>query len=92
MRMMVVMYNRAGDGPSTAPANLLAIVTRRLHLQGFIVSDHFDTMPEFVEIMLGWIKAGPVTWRQTVDHGLDRAPGAFLNLFSGGTSARCWSS
>ena len=34
--------------------------------------------------MLGWIEAGTVTWRQTVDHGLDRAPGAFLNLFSGG--------
>ncbi len=81
---MIAAYNRSGDGPSAAPANLLAIVTKRLQLQGFIVSDHFDTMPEFVETMLGWITAGTVTWRQTVDHGLEQAPGAFLKLFSGG--------
>ena len=57
---------------------------KRLRLQGFIVSDHFDQMPSFIEEMTGWIEAGQVTGRQTVDEGIERAPAAFLKLFSGG--------
>ncbi len=59
-------------------------VTKRLRLEGFIVSDHFDLMPGFVEQMAEWVAEGRVKWRQTVDEGIESAPGAFLKLFSGG--------
>ncbi len=77
---MISGYN----GEVRTPGNLFLAIPKRLKLQGFIVSDHFDRMPAFVKEMTGWIEAGHVTSRQTVDHGLEQAPAAFLKLFSGG--------
>ena len=59
-------------------------MTKRLRLEGFIVSDHFAMMPHFVERMAGWIADGVVRVHQTVEHGIENAPAAFLQLFSGG--------
>ena len=58
-------------------------VGKNLRLEGFIVSFHFDMMPQFVQDMAGWIKDGKVTWRETVDEGIENAPGAFIKLFTG---------
>jgi NADPH-dependent curcumin reductase CurA len=33
--------------------------------------------------MAEWIASGKVKRRETVDEGIDRAPGAFLKLFEG---------
>ena len=30
-----------------------------------------------------WIKAGKITWKETVEEGVERAPDAFIKLFSG---------
>jgi NADPH-dependent curcumin reductase CurA len=40
-------------------------------------------MDEFYRDMVGWLKSGAVTSRETVVEGLERMPGAFLGLFSG---------
>ena len=65
------------------PANIGLAVGRSLRLQGFIVSYFFDLMPAFIEEMAGWVAGGRVTWRQSVDEGIENAPAAFLKLFSG---------
>jgi hypothetical protein len=33
--------------------------------------------------MSGWIREGKVTWKETVEHGIENAPTAFLKLFKG---------
>ena len=33
--------------------------------------------------MAGWIKSGKVKWKETVEHGIENAPAAFLKLFNG---------
>ena len=33
--------------------------------------------------MAQWIGEGKIKWRETVDEGIENAPGAFLKLFSG---------
>jgi NADPH-dependent curcumin reductase CurA len=33
--------------------------------------------------MSEWIKAGKITWKETVEEGVERAPDAFIKLFSG---------
>ena len=38
--------------------------------------------------MGGWIAAGRVRWRQTVDEGIAAAPGAFIKLFRGGNTGK----
>ena len=53
-------------------------------MQGFIVSNHFDLLPDFIRDMSQWIKEGKIKWEETVEDGIERAPNAFLNLFTGG--------
>ncbi len=78
---MISQYNQA-EGAGTRQLRLA--VPKRLRLEGFIVSDHFDLMPQFVGRMAGWVADGTVKIHQTVDDGIESAPAAFLKLFSGG--------
>jgi NADPH-dependent curcumin reductase CurA len=40
-------------------------------------------MPAFVGDMAEWIKSGQLSWRETVDEGIEAAPEAFIKLFRG---------
>jgi NADPH-dependent curcumin reductase CurA len=40
-------------------------------------------MPEFQREMSTWIHEGKITWKETIEHGIENAPTAFLKLFSG---------
>ncbi len=77
----ISMYNETAPVPG--PSNLMLAVGKNLRLEGFIVSLHFDMMPAFVKDMADWAAAGKMTWRETIDVGIDKAPGAFLKLFTG---------
>ena len=50
---------------------------------GFIVSTHWAMMADFHRDLAAWVKSGKVTWKETVFEGLERAPEAFMGLFSG---------
>lgn len=78
---MISQYN--ATEPVKGPSNIMYVVGKRLRLEGFIVSDHFSMLPEFLKDMSGWIGSGKLKWRETVDEGVDAAPGAFLKLFKG---------
>ena len=71
------------SGAAKGPRHLANAITRSMRLQGFIVSNYFDMMPEYSREVAAWSASGEMTWRQTVVEGLDRAPEAFLKLFSG---------
>jgi NADPH-dependent curcumin reductase CurA len=77
---MISQYNEA---TSSGPRNLRLAVRKRLTLTGFIVSDHFDRLPQFYADMGAWIAAGQIKWEETVIDGLENAPMAFLGLFMG---------
>jgi NADPH-dependent curcumin reductase CurA len=40
-------------------------------------------MPEFQREMSRWIHEGKITWKETIEHGIENAPIAFLKLFKG---------
>lgn len=69
--------------PLPGPNNFFKIISKRLRMQGFIVSDHLDLQEEFARKMAGWIDEGHVTWEETITEGLENAGEAFLKLFSG---------
>ncbi len=69
--------------PSPGPNNLFLVVTRRLTMQGFIVSDHWEQMPRFLDDMGKWIANGRMHWQETVVDGLAAMPEAFIGLFRG---------
>lgn len=74
-------YN--AEDPQPGPRNLFRVITERLTIQGFIVSDHYDRRPQFLADMSGWIRQGQVKWQETIVEGLENAPQAFISLFTG---------
>jgi NADPH-dependent curcumin reductase CurA len=71
------------DRPAAGPNNLFLAVARRLTLQGFIVTDHWNLMPQFLTEMGGWIAEGRMHWHETIVEGIAAMPGAFIGLFRG---------
>jgi NADPH-dependent curcumin reductase CurA len=76
---MISQYNVAGM--PAGPRNLIFAVGKSIRLEGFIVANHFNLLPEFQKDMSGWIREGKVTWKETVEHGIENASTAFLKLF-----------
>ena len=77
----ISQYN-ATELPS-GPRNLFLVVTKRLRIEGFIVSDHFDRMPAFLGEVAPWVRDGSVRYRETVVDGIENAPAAFIGLLAG---------
>jgi NADPH-dependent curcumin reductase CurA len=69
--------------PPPGPRNLGFIVTKRLTLKGYIVSDHYDQLSQFYSDMRSWIDTGKMKWRETIIEGIENAPSAFIGLFKG---------
>jgi len=65
------------------PHNLGLVITKRLTLRGFIVSDYQDRAPAMIEDVSGWLRDGKLFHTETVVDGLDQAPSAFINLLRG---------
>lgn len=78
---MIDQYN--ATKPTHGPTNLSQILIKKLKIQGFIVSDHWDGYPAFVEQMLRWIQQEKISWEETVYQGIEQAPEAFIGLFEG---------
>ncbi|MGZ4605042.1 MAG: NADP-dependent oxidoreductase [Blastococcus sp.] len=74
--------------PQPGPRNMFMLVTKKLSLRGFIVSDHSDLRPEFQETVSGWLRDGRLVVRETVREGLENAVPAFLDLLRGGNTGK----
>lgn len=78
---MIAQYN--ATEPQPGPRNLALLITRRLTMRGYIVSDHNDRRPAFLTDMSRWLAEGKMKHQETVIDGIENAPAAFLGLFSG---------
>lgn len=78
---MISMYN--ATEPVPGPSNLSMIIAKRLMLKGMILADHLDMIPQFNRDMSGWIAEGKIHWQDTIIEGVEKAPQAFIGLFSG---------
>jgi hypothetical protein len=74
-------YNDAE--PSPGPRNMFMVVTKRLRLHGYIISDHFDRFGEFAREAAEWVRDGRLRYRETIVEGIENAPRAFLGLLRG---------
>jgi NADPH-dependent curcumin reductase CurA len=74
-------YNDAE--PLPGPRNMFMVVTKRLRLQGYIISDHFDRFGEFAREAGEWVRDGRLQYRETIVEGIENAPHAFLGLLRG---------
>jgi NADPH-dependent curcumin reductase CurA len=74
-------YNDAE--PTPGPRNMFMVVTKRLRLQGYIISDHGDRFGEFARQATEWVQDGRLQYRETIVEGIENAPSAFLGLLRG---------
>jgi NADPH-dependent curcumin reductase CurA len=74
--------------PKPGPRNMFMLVSKKLSLRGFIVSDHADLRDEFVEKVTRLVTSGDLVVRETVREGLDDAVPAFLDLLRGGNTGK----
>ncbi|MBI2216274.1 MAG: NADP-dependent oxidoreductase [Candidatus Rokubacteria bacterium] len=65
-------------GPSLRP-----ILFNRALIQGFIISDHLDRMPDFARDCSAWLRDGRLKYREDTVDGLANAPQAFIGLLAG---------
>ncbi|MDR5771448.1 NADP-dependent oxidoreductase [Caballeronia sp. LP006] len=66
--------------PLQAPRILL---TQRLKLQGFIVSEHMELWPQALKELGERVATKKLIYRETIAQGLENAPEAFLGLLRG---------
>ena len=59
------------------------ILTNRLTVEGFIVSEHMELWPEALKELGTLVGTGKLKFRESVANGLDAAPEAFLGLLKG---------
>ena len=78
---MISHYN--DETPRPGPSNLFQIISKRIRIQGFIVSDHPLLAAPFETDMKTWIGDGRLKWEETIIDGLDHAIDALIGLFGG---------
>ena len=69
--------------PMPGPRNMFLVVTKRLRIQGYIISDHYSGYREFHERASEWVREGKLRYRETIVEGIENAPAAFVGLLSG---------
>lgn len=76
---MIAGYN--GEPiPMTLPQ---LILTNRMKVEGFIVSEHMEVWPEALKELGALVATGRLKYREDVAQGLENAPAAFFGLLKG---------
>src|SRR5437868_9026422 len=60
-----------------------AILTKRLTLRGFIVSDFAARQDDFLRDVSAWLREGRIKYREDVIDGIEKAPRALIGLLRG---------
>jgi NADPH-dependent curcumin reductase CurA len=71
------------DGKPVPMSYPQLILTNRVKVQGFIVSEHMDVWPEALKELGELVGSGKLRPRESIAQGIESAPGAFLGLLKG---------
>jgi NADPH-dependent curcumin reductase CurA len=83
---MIASYNDTEASPG--PRNIIQVVGKSLRIRGFIVNEFAGLRPQFLKDMMSWIADGRLAWEETIYEGVDKAPDAFIGLFSGSNTGK----
>ena len=71
------------ERPEPGPRNMNYIVSKRLRIQGFIVTDHLARFGDFMREVAPLVATGEIECRETIVEGIENVPQAFAGLFRG---------
>jgi NADPH-dependent curcumin reductase CurA len=77
----IARYNE--ETPPPGPRNLALMIGKRLTMRGFLVFDWVSETPRFVQEVGAYVRDGRLRAKETVVHGLEQAPQAFIDMLSG---------
>ncbi|MGJ5020373.1 NADP-dependent oxidoreductase [Bradyrhizobium oligotrophicum] len=81
---LIAHYNDTQSvAPKWAGALMRNVLTKRLLIRGFIVSDFAARHGDFLKDMSAWVRDGKVKYKEHVTEGLENAPAAFMGLLKG---------
>ncbi|MGZ0237338.1 NADP-dependent oxidoreductase [Streptomyces sp. CPS1] len=83
---MISVYNNTEPAPG--PRNLARLIQTRGRIEGFLVNDHRDLQPQFVDEVGPWVASGRLKYRETVVEGIENTLDAFLGLLRGDNTGK----
>ncbi|MFD6310849.1 NADP-dependent oxidoreductase [Streptomyces nigra] len=78
---MISVYN--DTEPAPGPRNLARLIQTRGRIEGFLVGDHYDLQPQFVQEVGPWVASGELKYRETVVEGIENNLEAFFGVLRG---------
>jgi NADPH-dependent curcumin reductase CurA len=79
-------YN--ASSPPPGPRNFIQLLIRRARLEGFLVFDYVDRIDEAMAELIPLVQSGRLRYREDVREGLDSAPAALGDLFTGANDGK----
>jgi NADPH-dependent curcumin reductase CurA len=79
-------YN--AETPPPGPRNFMLLLTRRVRIQGFLVFDHVHRIDEAMAALVPLVRNGRLRYREDIREGLDSAPEALGDLFTGANQGK----
>jgi len=79
-------YN--ASSPPPGPRNYMNLLARRARMEGFVVFDYLTRTDEAMAELVPWVMEGKIRHREDVRDGLENAPKALLDLFSGANTGK----
>ncbi len=86
---LIAQYNATGistdpvAGMDRLPGLMRTVLTKRLTIRGFIVSDFAAHRGDFLRDVPVWIRERKLRWKEDVINGLENAPAALIGLLQG---------
>ncbi|GGS94057.1 NADP-dependent oxidoreductase [Streptomyces chromofuscus] len=83
---MISVYNNTEPAPG--PRNLARLIQTRGRIEGFLVGDHYDLQPQFVQEVGPWVASGALKYGETVVEGIENNLEAFLGVLRGDNTGK----
>ncbi|HUE96212.1 MAG TPA: NADP-dependent oxidoreductase [Longimicrobiaceae bacterium] len=87
---LIAQYNAENlpPGPDRMPLLQMAILAKRILVQGFIISDHYvedgiDNRNRWFDDLARWLAEGRIRYREDITSGLENAPRTFIGMLNG---------
>ncbi|KDO80267.1 hypothetical protein CISIN_1g043295mg, partial [Citrus sinensis] len=77
------VISECADASKRAVPNMIDIVYKRIKIQGFLSTDHFDLHQDFISMTCDALRAGKIQPLEDISNGVDSIPSAFTGFFRG---------
>ncbi|KAH9800251.1 PKS ER domain-containing protein [Citrus sinensis] len=77
------VISECADDSKRAVPNMIDIVYKRIKIQGFLSTDHFDLHQDFISMTCDALRAGKIQPLEDISNGVDSIPSAFTGFFRG---------